>query len=308
MNRRAFLATLTAAACARTRTQPLRDWILVHEHVLVDFGGAAVASRSRYDADEVFRTARPHLEALARLGCRRLQECTPNFLGRDPLLLRRLSDATGIELWTNTGLYAALDHKYLPEYARHEGAEQLAKRWILEAQQGVEGMKPRFIKIGVNRAPLHPLDRKIVEAAALASRETGLSIAAHTEDGATALEEIEILERARVDPAKFVWVHAQAEGDQSLHAQAARKGAWVELDGISPKTADWHLRCVTTLAEQGFLGRTLISQDAGWYHVGEPGGGTYRPYTYLFTEFVPRLQPEWRQPLLVSNPVKAFES
>ena len=62
-----------------------------------------------------------------------------------------MSDATGIEIWTNTGLYAAGDHKYLPEYAHRESAEQLAKRWILEAQRGVDGMKPRFIKIGVNR-------------------------------------------------------------------------------------------------------------------------------------------------------------
>jgi phosphotriesterase-related protein len=304
MNRRAFLAAVAAASCARV--PPLRDWVLVHEHVLVDFGGAAVASPTRYDADEVFRTALPHLEAVAKLGCRRLLECTPNFLGRDPRLLARLSDAAGVELWTNTGLYAAADYKHLPEYARRESAEQLAKRWVLEAEHGVEGTRPRFIKIGVNRGPLPALDRKIVEAAALASRETGLPIAAHTGNGAAALEEIEIVERARVDPSKLVWVHAQGEKDQKVHAQAARRGAWVELDGISAKSAGWHLQCVTALAEQGLLGRALISQDAGWYHVGEPGGGEYRGYTYLFTDFLPRLRPEWRRQLLVSNPVQAF--
>ena len=65
---------------------------LVHEHVLVDFGGAATASRSRYDAEAVFQTVLPQLQELARRGCRTLFECTPAYLGRDPQLLRRLAD------------------------------------------------------------------------------------------------------------------------------------------------------------------------------------------------------------------------
>jgi phosphotriesterase-related protein len=71
--------------------------ILVHEHVLVDFIGAG-----KWDSDEAFRAAKPKLDEVARLGCRRFHECTPAFLGRDPKLLARLADATGIEIWTNT--------------------------------------------------------------------------------------------------------------------------------------------------------------------------------------------------------------
>src|SRR5712671_21666 len=104
--------------------------VLVHEHVLVDFVGADQIGPGRYNRDEVFRLARPKLENVRRLGCRRLLECTPNFLGRDPELLARLSDAAGIEIWSNTGLYGAADHKFLPAFARGESAAQLAKRWI----------------------------------------------------------------------------------------------------------------------------------------------------------------------------------
>jgi phosphotriesterase-related protein len=304
MNRRVFLATLGGAPCGAA--QSLTGWILVHEHVLVDFGGAEVASPTRYNADEVFRTARPHLEAIRKLGCRRLQECTPNFLGRDARLLRRLSDSTGVEIWTNTGLYAAADHKFLPEFVRTETAAQLARRWINEVQRGVDGVRPRFIKIGVNRGPLHELDRKVVEAAALTSRETGLPIAAHTGDGRAAMEEIAIVDRAAVDAAKFIWVHAQSEKDQSFHVKAANAGAWVEFDGISEKTSEWHLQCVTAMACESLLHRVLISQDSGWYHVGEPGGGEYRGYSYIYTGFMPRLRQEWRRELLVVNPVRAF--
>jgi phosphotriesterase-related protein len=268
--RRDFLALLAAQTAAP------RGTTLVHEHVLVDFIGAGLIGPGRYEPDEVFRAARTKLEEVKQLGCARLLECTPNFLGRDPRLLERLSQAVGIEVWTNTGLYGAANHKYVPDFARSETAEQLARRWIGEARRGVDGVRPRFIKTGVNRGPLDELDRKLALAAAICSRETGLTIASHTGDGSAALEQLEILASAGVRPGKLVWVHAQNEKDHAIHYRAARAGAWVEFDGISAKSADWHLACVRAMAEQNLLGRTLISQDAGWYHVGEPGGGNYR--------------------------------
>ncbi|MBI5083545.1 MAG: hypothetical protein HZB13_02975, partial [Acidobacteria bacterium] len=46
--------------------------ILVHEHVLVDFAGAE--STAVYDRDGVLRLARPRIEEVKALGCRRLLE------------------------------------------------------------------------------------------------------------------------------------------------------------------------------------------------------------------------------------------
>jgi phosphotriesterase-related protein len=296
LSRRAFLASLAAPPGP----------ILVHEHVLVDFIGAAAVSRSRYDRDEAFRVALPHLQALHAHGCVRLQECTPNFVGRDPILLARLQEASGIELWTNTGLYAARNFHFLPPFAHTESARQLARRWVREVRDGVEGMTPRFIKIGVDRAPLPPLSRKIVTAAAYTSRETGLPVCAHTGDGAAAREELQILTRHKVPPEKFVWVHAQNETNFAIHEELARAGAWVEFDGISPRGLDWHLRCVRNMAAKNLLHRTLISHDAGWYHVGEPGGGRFQPFTYLFTDFLPKLDAATANQLIVRNPRVAF--
>jgi phosphotriesterase-related protein len=280
--------------------------VLVHEHILVDFVGAAAVSRSRYDREEVIRIALPHLRAIRELGCVRLQECTPNFLGRDPALLARLAEASNLTLWTNTGLYAARNFIFLPGYAHKESARQLARRWVREARQGVEGMTPRFIKIGVDKGPLPALSRKIVTAAAFAGRETGLPVCAHTGDGRAALEELDILTKNKLPPNQFVWVHAQNERDFSIHEQVARAGAWVEFDGISPQGKDWHLRCVRNMASKNLLGKVLISQDAGWYHVGEPGGGRFRGFTYLFTDFVPALEPGEAELLMVKNPRSAF--
>ena len=305
MRRREFLSLAGGAALAGEIPS-----VLVHEHILVDFAGADKIRPGRYDRNEVFRIARPKLEALRRWGCRRLIECTPNYLGRDPELLARLSAAVGLEIWSNTGLYGARKHQFVPAFARSETAAQLAKRWVAETR---EAWRPRFIKIGVNPAPLGELDRKLVRAAAITSRETGLTIASHTGDaaaatgnGAAAVEQLEILTAERINPAKFVWVHAQNERDHGLHEKVARAGAWVEFDGIEPKTIQVHLQCVRFMAAKGLLRRTLISQDAGWYHVGEPGGGEFRGYTCLYSDFLPRLDAAQVPVLMWENPRAAF--
>src|SRR5262249_33659195 len=152
------------------------------------------------------------------------------------------------------------------------------------------------------------LDRKLVRAAAITSRETGLTIASHTGDGAAAVEQLEIVTAERVSPARFVWVHAQNERNHEIHEKVGRAGAGGEFDGIGRKTAEYHLQCVEFLAAKGLGRRTLISQDSGWYHVGETGGGEFREYTYLYSDFLPRLDPAQVSVLMWENPRAAFGS
>lgn len=281
--------------------------VLVHEHVLVDFRTRPEQLQGGYDPSKVFDIVKPHLDEIRRLGCVRFQDCTPHFIGRNPQLLRRLADATGVEVWTNTGWYAARDHRYLPPEARTETADRIARRWIGELERGVDGMKPRFVKIGVNRAPLHELDRKIVLAAAICSRQTGVTVASHTGGaGPAALAQLEIFMEAKADPAKFVWVHADSEKDHTIHEKVARLGAWVEFDHVSEANLTFHLESVRFMASRGLLGRTLISQDAGYYRPGQPSGGPFKPYSYLYTGFLPKLEPVWVKPLMTDNPVAAF--
>lgn len=286
---------------------------LMHEHVLVDFIGADRVSPGRYDATEAFARVLPHLRQARELGCRTLVECTPAFLGRDPALLKRLSEASGVTILTNTGYYGAAKDKHLPAHAFTETAEQLAARWIREANDGIDGtgIKPAFMKIGVDGAPLSEVDRTLVRAAALTHRETGLPIASHTGSGAAAMEELELLDAAGVPRAAFIWVHAQSESDAGFHTRAAKSGAWVEFDGISDASVRRHVDLVAQLKAQGLLAQVLVSHDAGWYRVGEPGGGEFRPYDTLFTAFVPALKSAGFTPadldrLLVLNPRRAL--
>ena len=167
------------------------------------------------------------------------------------------------------------------------------------------------MKIGVDSGPLSEVDAKLVRAAAIAHRATSLPIAAHTGDGVAAFEELDLIEQAGVPLSAFIWVHAHSEKDETRHVKAAARGAWVEFDGISEKSVDRHVTLVMRMKAAGHLGRVLVSHDAGWYRVGEPDGGEFRPFDTLFTKFLPALkaagatEADVRQ-LLVENPRRAL--
>lgn len=291
---------------------------LAHEHILVDFIGADRISRDRYDRDEVFRTMLPYLEAVHRQSVRGFVECTPMYLGRDPLLLEHLARASGLHILVSTGLYAAGERDgrsepYLPAYAFELSAEELAGTWLKEWFEGIEGtdIRPGFIKIGVNPGPLRPISRKVVRAAALTSKRTGLVIACHSVKCEAALESLDILEEVGVPSHRFIFVHAQGEERFDLHLRFAERGGWLEYDGIRPESLERHLRLVRETIDAGFEDRILVSQDAGWYRPGEPGGGSIRGFDFLLDRFIPLLLdtgiPEATAGhLLVHNPARAF--
>jgi phosphotriesterase-related protein len=264
---------------------------LPHEHVLVDFVGADVIGPGRYEADKVFAAALPHLRRIQQLGAQALFEATPDFIGRDPRLLARLSEASGLHLVTNTGLYGARQNKFLPAYAHQESAAQLAARWIAEARDGIDGtaVRPGFIKSGVDGEPkLSPVHRKLVAAAALTHAATGLTVAVHTGRG-PGLEQLDVLREQGVGPAAYVWIHAQGARDDELFA-AADRGAWLSFDGLNRPTVTRHLTLCQEMKRRGHLGRVLLSHDAGWYDPAKPDGGTFRPFDLLFTTFLPLLR------------------
>ena len=286
---------------------------LMHEHLLVDFVGADQVSPSRYDADRAFSVILPYLAKARGAGCETLVECTPAYLGRDVRLLMRLSGASGVNVLTNTGYYGAAKDKHLPRHAFTESAGQLAARWIREFERGIDGtdIKPGLMKIGVDEAPLSDVDAKLVRAAAETTRATGLPIASHTSTGAAAMAELDLLDRAGVPASAFIWVHAHNERDTGFHVRAAKAGAWVEFDGISDTSVGRHVELVRQMKAEGLLGRVLVSHDAGWFHVGEPDGGQFRPFDTLFTKFLPALAAagltkEDVRRLLIENPRRAL--
>jgi phosphotriesterase-related protein len=286
---------------------------LTHEHVLVDFAGADRVRPGTYDLDAAFRVALPHLQALRASGCTGFVDCTPAYLGRTPRLLARLSRASGLHIITNTGYYGAGKDRYVPPHARDESAEALAERWTREWRSGIDatGVRPGFIKTGVDAAPLSGIDRKLVRAAALTHLRTGLTIASHTADTPGAVEQLELLEEAGVSPEAFIWVHAQNDWNLDSRVAAARNGTWIEVDDVSTATLDACVRRADDLRRAGVLDRLLVSHDAGWYDPALPGGGRFRPFDVIDASFLPALRSAGWSPaevrqLSVANPALAF--
>ena len=287
--------------------------VLMHEHVLEDFIGADEIAPGRYDAEEVVSKVLPHLKSIRALGCETLVECTPAYLGRDPGLLARLSQASGLQIITNTGFTGAVGGKYVPRFAYSEPVKDIAARWVGEFRDGIPstGIRPGFIKIGVGPGPLSEVSTKLVSAAALTHLQTGLVIASHTGDGLAAMAQLSLLKKHAVPPSAFIWAHAQDEKNIGLHRAVAEEGAWIEFDGISEESLSQNVASVVEMKQAGHLDHVLISQDAGWYHVGEGGGGSFRGYGLLFARFLPELRKAGLtesdvHTLIIGNPRRAL--
>lgn len=294
---------------------------LTHEHILVDFVGADNTGYFRWNRDSVIAKTLPVVMKAKEAGVKTIYECTPEYLGRDPLLLKELAERSGITFITNTGYYGS-NNNYLPQTFYTTDAAALAEKWTGEFLNGIEGtaIRPGFIKISVNSADfLSEADQKIITAAALTHLKTGLTIASHTGPEKPAFAQIAILRKNGVHPSAFIWVHAQ-RGTIESNIEAAKEGAWISLDNVinRPKlkpgdrfSIDWYADRVTELKNQGLINKILLSHDSGWYDPAKPGGGTINGYTDIFEYLIPALKMRGFtdsdiDQLLIENPATAF--
>ena len=130
------------------------------------------------------------------------------------------------------------------------------------------------MKIGVDAGPLSD-DRREAGArrGARAQGDGPADRGAHRQRRCRASRSSTSLEAGR-RAAVSVHLGSRAERTRTrrVHARAAARGAWVEFDGIAEESVDRHVDARAADARpQGASDRVLVSHDAGWYHVGEPG-------------------------------------
>ncbi|HMJ23284.1 MAG TPA: twin-arginine translocation signal domain-containing protein [Terriglobales bacterium] len=289
---------------------------LAHEHVMCDFIGAEHADRHRWEVEAVVKRMRPVLAQLKERGVTGFVDCTPAYIGRDPRVLKRLAQETGLHILTNTGYYGGAGDKFVPQHAYDETADQLADRWVREWENGIEdsGVKPGFVKIGIDEietdyARLSPIDEKLVRASARASKRTGLAVTCHTGGGPAGLAAAKVFIAEKTDPGRFIVAHCDGHG-LPTNQLVAELGARVSFDAISRKPLELHLKLVRAMTER-HASSLLLSHDNGWYEVGRENGGEIRDFNYISDVFLPAFRKGGAseatiRKLTVENPANAF--
>jgi phosphotriesterase-related protein len=289
--------------------------ILPHEHLFTDLRGPQDPNYAQGDPSAVLTVVEPYLAEAAAAGATALVECSTVGVGRNLAMLQCLADATPIQIVAPTGVYR---DAFIPAALRDVSEDYLADLWTKELTEGIEGTTIRagFIKLAMSDDGPTPLEIRNLRAAVKASQRTGAVIGSHTIGGTVAKKEMDVLEEAGLDLRRFIWIHAQSEPDVSQLEEAARRGAFVELDSVgAPYQSQPDLLDVTVdLIAAGFLDHLLLSHDAGWYSPGRPNGqpdGGYRGYAALIKDFLPALSarsinPAQIRQITVDNPARAF--
>jgi len=251
--------------------------------------------------------AAAEVDLFGRAGGGTIVEATCRQLGRDPLGLARVSQATGVKIIMGTGYYTADTHP--PELAQR-GEIELAEEMLAEINEGVDGTGIRAGVIGELGCswPLKESEAKALRAGALAQRLSGLAIIVHpSRNEAGPWEAVEALAGAGADLSRVVISHMDRCGYLlENRIRLLEAGCFIAYDlfgkegyyPAEPALADGHLpdmpndlgriREIADLIERGWLSQILISQDnclkTNLCRWGGPG------YAHLVERAIPRMR------------------
>ena len=286
--------------------------ILPHEHIFVDLRTWDQPGYAQAEADDVIALMAPEIAKAQSVGVTAIGECSTGGVGRRADILKAVSEATHFPLVVPTGIYR---EPWVPDWA-HAASEEELREWMVGELLGEieeSGVQAGWIKLSAGDDGLTACETKILRAAAAAGMATNAVIGSHTIQGQVVREQLDIIEEIGYTPERFIWIHTQAEPDFDLHLEIARRGAWIEYDGIGgeEETDEDYIQNILRVLDAGLGDRLMLSHDRGWYDPAQPGGGTPRPFTYISEQFLPKLQAAGVDEATVrqlthTNPFRAF--
>jgi phosphotriesterase-related protein len=286
--------------------------ILPHEHVFVDLRTWDQPGYAQAESADVIELMAPEIAEAQTVGVTAIVECSTVGVGRRADILKAVSEATRFPLVVPTGIYR---EPWIPDWARAASEEELRDWMVGELLGEIEdsGVQPGWIKLSAGDDGLTACEAKILRAAAAAGVATNVCVGSHTIQGRVVRDQLDIIEEIGYTPERFIWIHTQAEPDVDLHLEVARRGAWIEYDGIGgeEEVDEDYIQRILRVLNAGLGYRLLLSHDRGWYDPAQPGGGTPRPFTYISEQFLPKLRAAGvdeatiRQ-LTQTNPFRAF--
>jgi phosphotriesterase-related protein len=293
---------------------------LPHEHLLVDITRPywTPADRERLGSDFYFEDEQVVLQdeaiAIEELGHFKgaggstIVDVTPVCLQRNPEGLRRIAEATGIQIVMGCGFYFEKHHS---PRIRTTTTNDLAAELERELTSGVgeTGIRPGIIgEIASTREYITPAEERVFRAAARAHRRTGAAITTHAVHGRIGLAQLDLIAEEGADLRRVAIGHCDTHRHLDYHEAIARRGAYVQYDlinSLTTRTQPVVVNLIRELIQRGYLRQILLSQDVCLRaHLRTYGGGGY---AYLLTRFVPMLRTagisdEQLQILLHENP------
>jgi len=268
---------------------------LMHEHIVVNQIGAEF--KKNYTTTEVVDFVLPYLIDVKNKGCSTIVEPTPEGLGRDIEVLKQCSEKSGLNIITCTGAWDGGDVKGIsvPDAIRKKTIDEIASLWIKEIEQGIgnTGAKPGFIKMALgDEGEIFPLQDKLLRAAIKTSLHTGLRIHCHVWLAESMLRVIEILDEEQLPYDHFIWVHADASMKMSMIFEYAKKGMWIQFDGLAfAEDFIQYPTAIKELIDEGLTSQLLFGQDSGSFNVKESQNENknqkMRPYAIFYDKFIP---------------------
>jgi predicted metal-dependent phosphotriesterase family hydrolase len=264
---------------------------LSHEHLLCDLWAF---SRS-YDGildDETLAIG--ELAQYRDAGGSSLVDATSGGLGRNPLALRRISEASGIRIIMGAGWYRECVY---PAIVYERDANALADLIVSDLVQGADGTDVRagiIGEIGTERKHITPAQERVFRAAARAQRRTDACIMTHTTHfGELALEQIALLREESVPAERIVISHLGDRHDTTSLLKIAREGVFISIDNIGYVGNGYppdevRVRNVGVLAAQGHLAQIVLGGDiCQKSHLAAFGG---KGYAHVQRCFLPLLR------------------
>ena len=223
------------------------------------------------DVDRVVDELAPFYEA----GGRTIVEVTPSHMSRDPLVLREISERSGVQVVMGGGYYLGGSH---PPGTAERSTEDIAGELIGDWRDGVgrTGIRPGIIgEIGTSN-PVQPEELRMVRAAAWAHLETGLPVSIHVHPwGYEGIKVLDVLVSEGADPERVVLGHMNtAVTNVDYQIELLERGANLAYDlmgfdhsliglGKYPPSDFDVVAGMVALAERGYLERLFVSQDMG---------------------------------------------
>jgi len=195
-------------------------------------------------------------------------------MGRDLDFVRQASMKSGVPVVAGAGFYA---EPFYPKEIATMSEEQIVQALIKQADEDPAGA---FGEIG-SWDEITATERKVFRAVGKAHVATNLPIFTHTGiPGKSALEQLDILEDAGVNPNRVVIGHLGNLVDPTVyvHKTICRRGAYVAFDRQGGNGDAQQVPLVMALLEAGYADRLMFSSDAS------------RDYGKTLTAFLPKLK------------------